>query len=855
STDLANTGMGGSLTTTNSIAITVNAVNDAPVNTLQSAMASLNEDGTLVFDAVHANLITVNDSADTVQASGVDNLATTVSVTHGTLTATLNGATLTNNGAGSITIAGTAAQVNAALAGLIYTPNADYNGSDTLTITSSDLANTGMGGSLTTTNSIAITVNAVNDAPVNTLQAATVSLNEDGTLVFDAVHANLITVDDNSDTSQANGVDSLSTTVSVTHGTLTATLSGATLSNNGSGSITIAGTAAQVNAALAGLIYTPNANYNGTDTLTISSTDLANTGMGGVLTSTNSIAITVNSVNDAPSGANKSITILEDSSYTFSIADFGFTDPKDNPIDSFNRVLITTLPGQGQLTVGGTLVSAGHYIPVADITSGKLAFTPVTDANGNNYASFSFQVEDQGGTSNNGVNLDPVPKIMNININSVNDPPVLYGKVADFSGKESQPFTLSLPAGLFTDSDIGSDTLTVSASLAGGSPLPNGLNFDANTMAFHGMNAVPGSYLIRITATDMAGANVSTEFKMTIAFTDLPLKSSLQPISDSNAGKSRASDNTSSSDNTAIASVVKVSSQLAAVALPVTSEFSSSSVFAAPVIATIEASPYSVAASSAPASALTVVSGPAAVKDFGSKPDAGGASSKSFGNMATTSVIREAHVTDTHADSGLPTSSSASGSSGLVPSPSNAPIAVKGFSGGYDEKGPSVVVQGFSDSGAGGAAVGGFSGRNELLAPVIVPGFGDSGASRDNLQAAKGFGDTSTPVAGTESGPLLEKSGKNAVSNEEFAGGAEELLKKNKAVSSHSDGEGDIDQLNERAAKKATVEDNTADGEEIVKKLFGKRSFTAQLRQFGRVGFHESSMRMLKDLIENRPSP
>ena len=37
-----------------------------------------------------------------------------------------------------MTIAGTAAQINAALAGLSYTGNLDFNGSDTLTVTTTD---------------------------------------------------------------------------------------------------------------------------------------------------------------------------------------------------------------------------------------------------------------------------------------------------------------------------------------------------------------------------------------------------------------------------------------------------------------------------------------------------------------------------------------------------------------------------------------------------------------------------------------------------------------------------------------------------------------------------------------------
>ena len=54
-------------------------------------------------------------------------------------------------------------------------------------------------------------------------------------------------------------------------------------------------------------------------------------------------------------------------------------------------------------------VTAGQFVSVADITAGKLMFTPAANANGAGYASFTFQVQDDGGTANGGVDLDPTP--------------------------------------------------------------------------------------------------------------------------------------------------------------------------------------------------------------------------------------------------------------------------------------------------------------------------------------------------------------------------------------------------------------------------------------------------------------
>jgi hypothetical protein len=63
-----------------------------------------------------------------------------------------------------VSITGTAAQINTALVGLAYTGNLNFNGPDTLTVATND-------GTATDTDTIAITVNPVNDAPVLNLDA------------------------------------------------------------------------------------------------------------------------------------------------------------------------------------------------------------------------------------------------------------------------------------------------------------------------------------------------------------------------------------------------------------------------------------------------------------------------------------------------------------------------------------------------------------------------------------------------------------------------------------------------------------------------------------------------------------
>ena len=52
-----------------------------------------------------------------------------------------------------------------------------------------------------------------------------------------------------------------------------------------------------------------------------------------------------------------------------------------------------------------------------------MKFKPVANANGNAYDSFTFQVQDDGGTANGGVDTDPSANTITIDVTSVNDAP------------------------------------------------------------------------------------------------------------------------------------------------------------------------------------------------------------------------------------------------------------------------------------------------------------------------------------------------------------------------------------------------------------------------------------------------
>ncbi|HYD60493.1 MAG TPA: DUF4347 domain-containing protein [Noviherbaspirillum sp.] len=145
--------------------------------------------------------------------------------------------------------------------------------------------------------------------------------------------------------------------------------------------------------------------------------------------------------NTAPAGANKTVSTLEDQPYTFTAADFGFSDADGN---AFLAARMTTVPISGVLAVNGITVNAGDYISKNDIDLGRLVYTPAANANGS--ASFTFQVQDNGGTANGGTDLDPTANTMTLDVIPVNDPPAGSDKVLK---------TLEGAAYTFTATDFG----------------------------------------------------------------------------------------------------------------------------------------------------------------------------------------------------------------------------------------------------------------------------------------------------------------------------------------------------------------------------------------------------------------
>ncbi|MCF6808651.1 cadherin-like domain-containing protein, partial [Thiotrichales bacterium 19S9-11] len=321
------------------------------------------------------------------------------------------------------------------LANLIYSPVADANGASysSFTFQVKDDGGTSNGGADTdqSANTITFDVTAVNDEP--TASDNTITTNEDTPYTFSASDFNFSDVDGDS-------LASVEITSLETVGDLE--LNGTDVTTNQVIAV------ADITNGL--LVFSPTLDQNGAgfDTFEFSVND-------GIADSLSSYTMTVDvtTVNDAPEGTDNTLTIVEDSSHAFAAGDFGFSDPNDSPADSFNSVIITTVPSLGSLELSSVAVTAGQEVLVSDLAN--LIYSPVADANGASYSSFTFQVKDDGGTSNGGVDTDQSANTITFDVTAVNDEPSASNNT--ITTNEDTPYTFS--ASDFNFSDVDGDSL------------------------------------------------------------------------------------------------------------------------------------------------------------------------------------------------------------------------------------------------------------------------------------------------------------------------------------------------------------------------------------------------------------
>jgi Ca2+-binding RTX toxin-like protein len=348
------------------ISITVTAVNDAPVADSQSV--TTNEDTAVSI---------------TLTATDVDSSSLSYTVTgpaHGTLS-------------------GTAPN-------LTYTPNANYNGSDSFTFVAND------GGLNSNVAMVTIDVFAQNDAPLANNQSVTTL--EDVALAV---------------TLSATDLDSSNISYVVlagpSHGSLTGTLPN--------------------------LTYTPIANYSGPDSFTFQAND------GALNSNVATVAIVVTAVNDAPVAQTQSVTTNEDTavSVTLAAAD----------VDSANLSYTFTSPAHG--TLSGTAPNL-TYTPSANYNgSDSFTFQANDGAVNSNVATVTINVTAQNdapvANGQSVTTLEDVATPVTLSATDVDSSSINYVVVA---GPSHGSLTGTLPNLTYTpDANFaGSDSFTFRAN-------------------------------------------------------------------------------------------------------------------------------------------------------------------------------------------------------------------------------------------------------------------------------------------------------------------------------------------------------------------------------------------------------
>lgn len=290
------------------VSITINSVNDAPFAKIDTAITE--EDMAIEID------VALNDS-DIDEGDSLDLSSLEV------VTAPENGKASVQNKR------------------ILYTPNTNFNGSDTFTYRVADGS-----GAMSNQASVMVKVGEVNDAPIATNDAA--ELDEDTSI-------ELSILDNDLDVDSDLTIDNVTITQAPANGKVSV--------NSTSGTIG----------------YMPNADFFGSDSFSYSVKDDQS-----LMSNIAVVKLTVNSVNDAPVANDDVAQLLEDTAHSINV--LGNDLDIDGSLDKSSLEVVTE-PEHGS----------------TKIVDGMISYTP--NANSNGEDSFSYRVKDDLGVWSNNANV------------------------------------------------------------------------------------------------------------------------------------------------------------------------------------------------------------------------------------------------------------------------------------------------------------------------------------------------------------------------------------------------------------------------------------------------------------------
>ncbi|QNM84508.1 tandem-95 repeat protein [Polaribacter pectinis] len=431
----------GTLTASSTFDITVNPIDDAPVANPDTN--SVNEDTTLTVLAANGLLTNDTDIENdplTVRKFVVNGTTVPVNAT--------TGGTTTIPGKGDLTIKADGSYT--------FVPVANFNGAvPQIVYTISD-------GSKTANNTLELTVNPINDAPIATNDVAGT---DPGVAVKIPVLSNDTDID--GDVLTVSNI-----TVAPTRGTAVI---------NADGTIT----------------YTPNAGVtNGTDTFTYEISD----GNGNNITAVVNISIPVSPFPPVANADTNSVD--EDTTLTVTEANGVLKNDTDGNLDHLTLVSFI-IDGAAGTNNAGDLVAIPNVGNIKLNFDGSYVFTPVPNFNGN-VPDITYTITDGTATANASTTLK-------ITVNPVNDHPVLVADVN--STTENTPLNVAAANGvLANDTDIDGDAEHVTQFAINGTTYLVGTTANITKGSIH-INA-DGGYVFT-PATNFNGAFPQVTYTMT----------------------------------------------------------------------------------------------------------------------------------------------------------------------------------------------------------------------------------------------------------------------------------------------------------------------------------------------------
>ena len=521
--DLGHNGSGGGQRDVELVRISVESINDAPVNTHPPGDLVTDENLEVVFSSINGNAISISDVDEA--NSGVQ---MTLNATSGLLSlADVNGVTLIG-GTGlddpTVTMVGSTNAINAVLDGLRFLPTPDFVGVATIELITDDLGGSGAGGARAAIDILNITVEAVNRAPENRVPTE-VAIDED-TMIVLSDDKRVSVVDEDA------GESSVEVVLKATNGVITLAGSEGLTFLVGTGTddaeIVLSGAIEDINAGLDGLQFTPAPEFSGTASIEITTDDLGNTGNGSPLSDVDAFDITVHGVNDPPQILAPSDQATdEDTSIFFSAGHENLISVGDPDADN-ESVIVTLTATNGVLTLsrltGLTFSEGTGAIDLVMVMAGAISsintaldgmrFDPLPDFSGQ--ASIQIDVNDHGHTGLGGELTES--KMVAVTVQSRSDAPLVATPISDVFVNINAPITTRDLSGLFNDTDIltDGDNLTLAVIGNTNSALVT-TNLDGENLTLVYTSDQSGQAEITLQATDQDGQMVTDTFMVTVS--------------------------------------------------------------------------------------------------------------------------------------------------------------------------------------------------------------------------------------------------------------------------------------------------------------------------------------------------